>query len=69
MVRFDPTGNAAALGTLRAAESAESAGVARWVEVWLFLMWKAYQGKPFSLPVIGSIAQQQAGKKLAERRD
>jgi uncharacterized membrane protein len=30
--------------------------------VWLLLMWKAYQGQPLSLPVIGGIAQQQAGK-------
>ena len=30
--------------------------------VWLRLMWKAYQGEPFLLPVIGSIAQQQARK-------
>jgi uncharacterized membrane protein len=30
--------------------------------VWLLLMWKAYQGEPFSPPVIGGIAQQQARK-------
>jgi uncharacterized membrane protein len=30
--------------------------------LWLFLMWKAYQGQPLSLPVIGAIARQQAGK-------
>jgi uncharacterized membrane protein len=29
--------------------------------VWLFLMWRAYQGQPFSLPVIGAIARNQAG--------
>ncbi len=30
--------------------------------LWLFLMWKANQGESFSLPVIGGIARQQAGK-------
>jgi uncharacterized membrane protein len=30
--------------------------------LWLFLMWKAYQGQTLSLPVIGGIARQQAGK-------
>jgi uncharacterized membrane protein len=30
--------------------------------LWLVLMWKAYQGHPFSLPVIGGVARQQAGK-------
>ena len=30
--------------------------------LWLFLMWKAYQGQTLSLPVIGAIARQQAGK-------
>jgi uncharacterized membrane protein len=30
--------------------------------VWLFLMWKAYQGQTLSLPLIGGIARQQAGK-------
>jgi uncharacterized membrane protein len=30
--------------------------------LWLFLMWKAYQGHTVSLPVIGGIARQQAGK-------
>ncbi len=30
--------------------------------LWMFLIWRAYQGQPFSLPVIGGIAQQQAGK-------
>ena len=30
--------------------------------LWLFLMWQAYQGRSFSLPVIGAIARQQAGK-------
>ena len=30
--------------------------------IWLFLMWKANQGESFSLPVIGAIARQQAGK-------
>jgi uncharacterized membrane protein len=30
--------------------------------LWLFLMWKAYQGEPLSLPVIGAIARQQAPK-------
>jgi uncharacterized membrane protein len=30
--------------------------------VWLFLMWKAYQGQSFSLPVISGIAQRQTGK-------
>jgi uncharacterized membrane protein len=29
---------------------------------WLFLMAKAYQGQTLSLPVIGGIARQQAGK-------
>jgi uncharacterized membrane protein len=27
--------------------------------LWLFLMWKAYQGQTLSLPLIGSIARQQ----------
>ena len=31
---------------------------------WLFLMWKAYQGENFILPVVGPIAQQQAGRSL-----
>ena len=31
------------------------------VLVWLLLMWKAYQGQPFSLPIIGNIARKQAG--------
>ena len=31
--------------------------------LWLFLMWKAYQGQTLSLPVIGDIARQQAGKQ------
>jgi uncharacterized membrane protein len=30
--------------------------------LWLFLMGKAYQGQTLSLPVIGAIARQQAGK-------
>ena len=30
--------------------------------LWLFLMWKAYQGQTLLLPVIGAIARQQAGK-------
>jgi uncharacterized membrane protein len=30
--------------------------------LWLFLMWNAYQGRTLSLPVIGGIARQQAGK-------
>ena len=30
--------------------------------LWLFLMWKAYQGQTILLPVIGDIARQQAGK-------
>jgi uncharacterized membrane protein len=30
--------------------------------LWLFLMWQAYQGQTLVLPVIGSIARQQAGK-------
>ena len=29
---------------------------------WLFLMWKAYQGEKFVLPVVGPIAEQQAGR-------
>jgi uncharacterized membrane protein len=29
---------------------------------WLFLMWKAYQGENFILPIVGPIAQQQAGR-------
>ena len=32
--------------------------------LWLFLMWKAYQGETLSLPVIGDIARQQAGKQV-----
>ena len=31
------------------------------VLIWLLLMWKAYQGQSFSLPVIGNIARKQAG--------
>lgn len=31
--------------------------------LWLFLMWRAYQGQTLSLPVIGGIARQQAGKQ------
>jgi uncharacterized membrane protein len=30
--------------------------------LWLFLMWKAYQGQTLSLPVIGGLARGQAGK-------
>ncbi|MBI1787676.1 MAG: hypothetical protein HYR60_09030 [Acidobacteria bacterium] len=30
--------------------------------IWLLLMWKAYNGERFVLPVIGGLAQQQAGK-------
>lgn len=30
--------------------------------LWMFLIWRAYQGQPFSLPVLGGLAQQQAGK-------
>ena len=29
---------------------------------WLFLMWKAYQGEKFVLPVVGPLAEQQAGR-------
>ncbi len=29
---------------------------------WLFLMWKAYQGENLILPIVGPIAQQQAGR-------
>lgn len=29
---------------------------------WLFLMWKAYQGEDFEIPVIGPLARQQAAK-------
>lgn len=29
--------------------------------LWLFLMWKAYQGEQFRLPVIGDFAAKQAG--------
>ena len=29
---------------------------------WLFLMWKAYQGEDFEIPVIGPFARQQAAK-------
>jgi len=29
--------------------------------LWLFLMYKAYQGEMFKLPVIGDMAEQQAG--------
>jgi len=31
--------------------------------VWLLLLWKAYQGETLSLPVIGGIARQRAGKR------
>ncbi len=31
------------------------------VLIWLLLMWKAYQGQSFSLPIIGDIARKQAG--------
>jgi len=30
--------------------------------LWLFLMYKAYQGQMFKLPVIGDMAEQQAGQ-------
>jgi uncharacterized membrane protein len=30
--------------------------------IWLILVLKAYQGKMFKLPVIGDLAEQQAGK-------
>ena len=30
--------------------------------LWLFLMWRAYEGRTLSLPVIGAIARQQAAK-------
>ncbi|MEA1936529.1 MAG: hypothetical protein U9N04_00225 [Patescibacteria group bacterium] len=30
--------------------------------LWLFLMYKAYQGKKFKLPIIGDFAEQQANK-------
>ena len=30
--------------------------------IWLILLFKAYQGEKFKLPVIGDIAEQQAGK-------
>jgi uncharacterized membrane protein len=30
--------------------------------IWLILVFKAYQGQMFKLPVIGAIAEQQAGK-------
>jgi uncharacterized membrane protein len=30
--------------------------------VWIFLMWKAYQGENFEIPVIGPLARQQASK-------
>ncbi len=29
---------------------------------WLFLMWKAYQGENFEIPVVGPFARQQAAK-------
>jgi uncharacterized membrane protein len=29
--------------------------------LWLFLMYKAYQGEEFKLPIIGDLARQQAG--------
>ena len=29
---------------------------------WLFLMWKAYQGENFEIPVVGPLARQQAAK-------
>ena len=29
--------------------------------LWLFLMWRAYQGNPFNIPVLSGIARQQAG--------
>jgi len=30
--------------------------------LWIVLMLKAYQGERFKLPIIGDIAEQQAGK-------
>ncbi|MHA6252626.1 DUF4870 domain-containing protein [Oceanobacillus sp. CAU 1775] len=30
--------------------------------LWLFMMWKAYQGEMFKLPIIGDIAEQQVDK-------
>jgi uncharacterized membrane protein len=30
--------------------------------LWLFLMWRAYNNNPLVLPIIGPMAQQQAGK-------
>lgn len=30
---------------------------------WLFLMWKAYQGDTFVIPVVGPLAQQQAASR------
>ena len=30
--------------------------------LWLFLMWKAYNGEKFVLPIIGPLAEQQAGR-------
>lgn len=29
---------------------------------WLFLMWKAYQGEKFVLPIVGPLAEQQVGR-------
>ena len=39
------------------------------VSLWLFLMWRAYQGRTISLPVAGGIARSQAGKRLLKRRN
>jgi len=30
--------------------------------VWLYLMWKSYQGEKIVLPIIGSLAENQAGQ-------
>ncbi len=32
-----------------------------WFVLWMFLMWKAYEGQSIVLPVIGPLAQKQAG--------
>lgn len=35
-----------------------------YVVLWIFLMWKAYQGKWFKLPVVGNMAENQVDKIL-----
>lgn len=33
-----------------------------YIILWLFMMWKAYQGKMFKLPIIGNMAEKQLDK-------